>query len=467
MGYNFEWLNENDGSEEIAKAIQHAVSKYFKDRFPYASKYEYNDVELEQLTKELKRWYVAIKIMTLSYIIIAMFAYSYVVQIILKIIFNYSYGYSCILVINGFMSFCLPCIFLAIGTVFQPLEWLQKKLMGSKYEIFNDLHDDMKGYDGRKAAIVTYKIFIFIFFIVLIPFVPPLVIVKYNEIKTRHNYEYKYKKHTSENIFYVDYFKNFVDAENVANKSVYFKVVFKDTTTLNSLDWEVENETLIYNFLKTISQKGVFIDTIETDTSHYHYAYLHSNNSQIINADSLKEQLEKIITKNTKVIYINASDTDAYFERGNAKSKLKDYQGAIFDFSKIIEIAPKCYWAYKMRGIAKAQLCDYQAALTDYNTALNINPNCLYAYFYRGLAKKELSDFIGALSDFNRVLELKSNDTDSYFERAKTKEELNDIQGAIDDFSKILKFNPKNTLVYHELGQVKEKPAIQRLNNLF
>ncbi len=54
---------------------------------------------------------------------------------------------------------------------------------------------------------------------------------------------------------------------------------------------------------------------------------------------------------------------NAYVKTGNAKSDLKDYTGAIIDYSKAIEIEPSNADAYLYRGDAKTELKDYSELL--------------------------------------------------------------------------------------------------------
>ena len=57
--------------------------------------------------------------------------------------------------------------------------------------------------------------------------------------------------------------------------------------------------------------------------------------------------------------------------RGITKRNLKDYQGAIADYTKAIEIDPQYAFAYVIRGDAKLKLEDYQNACKDYKKAVS------------------------------------------------------------------------------------------------
>lgn len=73
---------------------------------------------------------------------------------------------------------------------------------------------------------------------------------------------------------------------------------------------------------------------------------------------------------------------EPYFYRGYIKlGYLEDYQGAIYDFSRVIELSPESAYAYYNRGEANYKLQNYQQARTDYNTAIERNPNDVLDYY--------------------------------------------------------------------------------------
>ena len=96
-----------------------------------------------------------------------------------------------------------------------------------------------------------------------------------------------------------------------------------------------------------------------------------------------------------------------YFDQGVEKYDTGNYQGAIDDWSRAIEINPKNALAYYNRGLAKDDLQDYQGAIADYTKAIEINPDFASAYGSRGYAKGVgLQDGNGACSDYRKAISL-------------------------------------------------------------
>ena len=69
-----------------------------------------------------------------------------------------------------------------------------------------------------------------------------------------------------------------------------------------------------------------------------------------------------------------------------------------------------------MRGIVKDQLEDYQGAITDYNKAIEIDPQDAYAYYFRGSARESVNDLEGACYDWRKGADLGDKDAAEYLE---------------------------------------------------
>ena len=98
-----------------------------------------------------------------------------------------------------------------------------------------------------------------------------------------------------------------------------------------------------------------------------------------------------------------------YNMRANAKNYLKDYRGAILDYSKCIESFQ--YYEYFLgRGAAKYNINDFKGAIADYTKVISLDPKNAEAYLWRGHAKIQIKDKIGACKDFSKAGELGEED---------------------------------------------------------
>ena len=136
------------------------------------------------------------------------------------------------------------------------------------------------------------------------------------------------------------------------------------------------------------------------------------------------------------ILGLDKSSHLAYFYRAYAKSKLKDYTGAIFDYTQAIKISSDHSLYYFNRGIAKRDLEDYNGAISDYTKAIKIKPNDTEAYINRGIAKRQIDDYIGAISDYTTAIKIKPNQAEAYANRGLAKAWLNDLNGACSDLRK-------------------------------
>ena len=100
----------------------------------------------------------------------------------------------------------------------------------------------------------------------------------------------------------------------------------------------------------------------------------------------IKHDWDGAIAEFSKAIELAPTDTRAYNTRGMAKKNKGDLDGAIADFSKAIELDPKDAWAYFNRGMAKMTKGDLDGAIVDCSKAIELNPKYAWAYNYRGRA---------------------------------------------------------------------------------
>ena len=68
----------------------------------------------------------------------------------------------------------------------------------------------------------------------------------------------------------------------------------------------------------------------------------------------------------------HAQSAADYVNRGNSKYRLRDYQGAIADYNKPIQIDPQFASAYRNLNIAKELINDLQCACANWRKASSL-----------------------------------------------------------------------------------------------
>jgi tetratricopeptide (TPR) repeat protein len=100
-----------------------------------------------------------------------------------------------------------------------------------------------------------------------------------------------------------------------------------------------------------------------------------------------------------------------YFQQGYAHVEAGEYERAIEDYDRAIDIDPDDALAYNDRGVAYFALGEYERAIEDYDRAIEIDPDFDLPYYGRGFAHKQLGNTEQAIADFERFLELSSRDS--------------------------------------------------------
>jgi tetratricopeptide (TPR) repeat protein len=164
----------------------------------------------------------------------------------------------------------------------------------------------------------------------------------------------------------------------------------------------------------------------------------------------------------SKIIELNTNNASAYLYRGHARTNLKDYAGAIADYNLAIQLDPNLAHAYAGRGILRHDYFkDYEGAFSDLNRAIDLDPKYFPAYNNRGLIRHQyFKDYLGAITDYNLAIELAPHNPWSYHNRGLSYYMLGDKQQARADWEKAAK-------LYRQLvNQPGYEQMIDNINNL-
>jgi tetratricopeptide (TPR) repeat protein len=180
-------------------------------------------------------------------------------------------------------------------------------------------------------------------------------------------------------------------------------------------------------------------------------AFYDSGNSKY----NLKDYQGAIADYNQSIA-LKPAFADAYYGRGSSKHLLEDYEGAIADYNQSIALKPAFADAYYGRGNSKNNLGDYQGAISDYDQAITLKPAFADAYLSRGIAKNNLGDYQGAIADYNQFIALKPAFADAYYGRGNSKNNVGDYQGAISDHDQAITLKPAFADAYLSRGIAKK-----------
>lgn len=150
---------------------------------------------------------------------------------------------------------------------------------------------------------------------------------------------------------------------------------------------------------KSIAQNNRYFEAFLALEEGNEYYFNHNFQSAILEYD--------------RAIEVQPNFAEAYNNRGNANVMLKNYQQAVQDYQNAIKYNKVDARIYNNLGSTYFMLKDYHAAINEYGQALNLNPNLFDAYYNRALAYCYIGQYQAALSDARIAMNLKPSDPDA------------------------------------------------------
>jgi protein O-mannosyl-transferase len=119
-----------------------------------------------------------------------------------------------------------------------------------------------------------------------------------------------------------------------------------------------------------------------------------------------------------EAIRLKPDYVDAYYNRGNAYSRLGRNQQAIDDYGKAIRLKPDFADAYYNRGVVCTNTGLYQQAIADYSKIISLDPNSVKAYNNRGSIYLKLGQYRRAIEDYDETIRITPDNAYAYSNRA-------------------------------------------------
>ena len=164
------------------------------------------------------------------------------------------------------------------------------------------------------------------------------------------------------------------------------------------------------------------------------------------------KQFQKALSDCNKAIELKSDYAEAYNNRGIIWFYKRNYDNAISDYNKAIELNPDDAAFYNNRGASRRFKRNYDNAISDYNKAIELNPDYEAAYNNRGITWQYKNDYDKAIKDFNRAIELNPDSVAAYNSRGGMWFQKGDYYKALSDYDKAIELNPDYAEAYNNRG---------------
>jgi protein O-GlcNAc transferase len=140
------------------------------------------------------------------------------------------------------------------------------------------------------------------------------------------------------------------------------------------------------------------------------------------------------------------AEGELYYLRGLIYISRKKYYKAINDFNKVFELQQpvEFYKVYLNRAVANTNLQEYELAIEDLSKSIELNDTNASAYHSRGMVYYELKDYNLAVNDFKKAINLSHENPVTYFNLGMSYYRLEDKESACPYFHKACSLGDKN-----------------------
>lgn len=106
------------------------------------------------------------------------------------------------------------------------------------------------------------------------------------------------------------------------------------------------------------------------------------------------------------VLEKNPLENMGYYGRSNVRASAGDYDGALLDLTRCVELAPRNWKAFNNRGRLFTEMKEFDKAIADHSAAIAVNPREPALFLNRGNTYLLKGDKARAAEDYDRALAL-------------------------------------------------------------
>jgi tetratricopeptide (TPR) repeat protein len=166
----------------------------------------------------------------------------------------------------------------------------------------------------------------------------------------------------------------------------------------------------------------------------------------------LQGRLNKALDAYNTALELDPENADAYAGRGHVYLDLEDYDTALADEDRAIELDEDCQQAYSLRGsLYSVVFADYDAAEADFNRAIELDPSDHEALNDRAALYLSMHEWERAIDDLDRALAI-GGFAMGYYNRGYAYRRLDEDEQAVEDLTNAIILYPYFVSAYYERG---------------
>lgn len=242
---------------------------------------------------------------------------------------------------------------------------------------------------------------------------------------------------------YIDQ-KNYSEAEKILNKLIKLSPDYTEGYKFRAL--------LFYEQKK-------YNEAIE-DIFHCYQLDNSDNDNLTLFIDYAEKNYPLAFSKVNAKIASNPEDNLWYYVRAKLNEGKNNYNAAISDYSKLMEISDDNFVPNLLSNRADCykKMGMYQQSIADYTKAIAIDSTYAYYYGYRGDAKRLMGDYKDAIDDLTKAISVEPRESWFYYQRGWIEEEfLKNNEAGLNDYNEAISIDKNYAYTYLHRGRFYEK----------
>jgi tetratricopeptide (TPR) repeat protein len=146
-----------------------------------------------------------------------------------------------------------------------------------------------------------------------------------------------------------------------------------------------------------------------------------------------RKNLPRALALCEEAVKVDPANFWSYVERQATYRVLKDWDKAVEDATKCIELKPNSHLGYEYRGWDYGQMGKHELAIADYNRAIGLYSGAAYLFNERSWRYQALEQWDKSLADLDKSLQLDPRQPGIYEVRANLRARLGDAKRAEQD----------------------------------